>query len=72
MRDAPLASVIICTRNRPQVVMRTVRSLKRLEYPRFEMLLMDGSSSTDTVDIVSANFPEIHYRQFETLAGAPD
>jgi glycosyltransferase involved in cell wall biosynthesis len=26
---------------------------------------MDGSSSTDTVDIVSANFPEIHYRQVE-------
>jgi GT2 family glycosyltransferase len=61
MRDGPLASVIICTRNRPQVVMRTLRSLKRLEYPRFEVLLMDGSSSTDTVDIVRADFPEIHY-----------
>jgi GT2 family glycosyltransferase len=61
LRNAPLASVIICTRNRPEVLARTLRSLERLDYPAFEVLVMDGSWSTATADIVRSEFPDVRY-----------
>ncbi len=61
LRSAPLASVIICTRNRPEVLARTLRSLERLDYPNFEVLVMDSSASNATADIVRADFPAVRY-----------
>jgi len=61
LRDAPLASVIICTRNRHEVVARTLRSLKLLDYPNFEVIVADGSATTATADIVNADFNDVKY-----------
>jgi GT2 family glycosyltransferase len=62
MRNAPLATVIVCTRNRHQALARTLRSLEGLEYPDFEVLVIDSSSSSLTADVVRASFPNAHYR----------
>ena len=61
LRDAPLASVIICTRNRPDSLARTLRSLKLLDYPSFEVIVVDGSSTTATANIVCADFDTVRY-----------
>jgi glycosyltransferase involved in cell wall biosynthesis len=68
MRNAPLASVIVCTRNRPQVLARTLRSLEQLEYPDFEVLVIDSSSSSLTADLIRATFADAHYRHVGDFA----
>jgi glycosyltransferase involved in cell wall biosynthesis len=61
LRDAPFTSVIICTRNRPETLGRTLRSLERLDYPSYEILVIDGSPSQETADLVREGFPEVRY-----------
>jgi glycosyltransferase involved in cell wall biosynthesis len=61
LQDAPFASVIICTRNRHELIARTLRSLKLLAYPNFEVIVVDGSTTTATDDIVRAEFDDVKY-----------
>ena len=60
-RQAPLASVIVCTRNRHAQVARTLRSVKLLDYPAFEIIVVDGSASTATADLIRAEFDDVKY-----------
>jgi GT2 family glycosyltransferase len=59
--DAPLVSVLICTRDRPASLERALGSLEALEYPRFEVIVADGSPSPDTSKLVSTRFPSVRY-----------
>jgi glycosyltransferase involved in cell wall biosynthesis len=61
LREAPPVSVIICTRNRPESLRRTLKSLEQLEYPDFEVLVIDGSRDSATRELVSADFPGFRY-----------
>jgi len=58
---APRASVIVCTRNRPDVLGRALSSLEHLEYPNYETLVIDGSSNSESTDVVRTEFPYIRY-----------
>lgn len=62
LRDAPAASVIVCTRNRAALLRRTLRSLQALAYPGVEIIVMDGSATTETADLVRDEFPRVVYR----------
>jgi Glycosyl transferase family 2 len=46
--ESPLVSVIVCARNHAQDVARCVQSLLRQDYPRFEVIAVDGHSNDGT------------------------
>lgn len=51
----PLVSVVVCTRNRPESVLVTLRSLLAMHYRPFEIVLVDNAPSSDaTKDAVLA------------------
>ncbi len=43
--DCPSCSVVICTRDRPHYLERCLSALASLEYPRFEVLVVDNAPS---------------------------
>jgi GT2 family glycosyltransferase len=63
--DRPLLTVVLCTRDRPASVMRTLRSLGAMNYPSFEVVLVDNAPSSDaTKEAVLKEFgsdPRIRY-----------
>jgi glycosyltransferase involved in cell wall biosynthesis len=63
--DAPPVSVVVCTRDRPAGAVTTVRGLLALEYPRFEVVLVDNAPTSDaTKDAVLGEFgadPRLRY-----------
>jgi glycosyltransferase involved in cell wall biosynthesis len=55
--DRPLISVVVCTRNRPESLLITLRRLTALRYAPFEVVVVDNASSSDlTRDLVHAEF----------------
>lgn len=59
--DPPPVSVVICTRNRADLLARTLASFEALEYPNYELLVVDGSHSRQTADVVQERFPNARY-----------
>ncbi len=52
---APTVSVIVATRERPELLARCLQSLCDLEYPDFEIVVVDNAPSSDrTREVVSA------------------
>lgn len=47
LAQAPFISVIVSTRDRPDVLGRCLHSLLALEYPRYEVLVVDNAPSSD-------------------------
>jgi glycosyltransferase involved in cell wall biosynthesis len=62
---APWASIVIGTRERPDSLAATLDSMLALEYPRFEVIVVDNASTTDrTQELVASRYsdvPEIRY-----------
>jgi glycosyltransferase involved in cell wall biosynthesis len=57
--DRPLVSVVVCTRNRPDGALATLRSLLAMHYRPFEIVLVDNAPSSDaTKDAVLAAYGE--------------
>ena len=44
---APAISVIVCTRDRPDLLTRCLASLRKIDYPSFEVVVVDNASKTD-------------------------
>jgi len=61
LRDPPSATVMICTRNRPALLRRSLRSLQELDYPDVELMVVDGSPGPETADLVRREFPDVTY-----------
>lgn len=45
--EAPGFSVVLCTRDRPQLAARALAELAALDYPNFEVLLVDNAPTSD-------------------------
>ena len=43
----PTCSVVICTRNRPEALVRCLQALAQLAYPRYEVLVVDNAPCDD-------------------------
>jgi GT2 family glycosyltransferase len=57
LTDHPLVSVVVCTRDRPEGAMVTLRGLEQLHYEPFEIVLVDNAPSSDlTKQAVLAEF----------------
>ena len=48
--DGPLASVIVATRERPASLVRCIESLLRMDYPHYEIIVVDNDPTTDTTE----------------------
>jgi glycosyltransferase involved in cell wall biosynthesis len=63
--SAPLASVVVPTRDRPDWLADCLRSLIRLEYPRYEIIVVDNAPATEaTAELVRRDFahlPHVRY-----------
>lgn len=56
---APFVSVLVATRDRPFTLARTLESLLKMEYPDFEILVIDNAPSDDsTAKFMAANYPD--------------
>ena len=61
LRNAPKASVIVCTRNRPDVLRRSLQAIDALDYPDVEPIVVDGSSGSGTADLIRDEFAHVKY-----------
>lgn len=63
--EAPMISVVVCTRDRPDSVVTALRGLTGLDYPSFEIVVVDNApSSGATRDAVREQFsgdPRVRY-----------
>lgn len=62
--DPPRVSVIICTHNGSRTLRRALESLQRLNYPDYEVLVVDDGS-TDAVPEVATEFRDVRYVRIE-------
>jgi glycosyltransferase involved in cell wall biosynthesis len=52
--DTPVVSVLVCTRNRRENVLPTIRSVQAGGYARFELLILDQSDDDNTEKVSTA------------------
>jgi GT2 family glycosyltransferase len=50
---SPLVSIIICTSNRPNCLEKALQSLGLIRYQNFEVIVIDASSTNQTIEIVN-------------------
>jgi O-antigen biosynthesis protein len=64
-RNAPSATVVVATRERPHSLAATIDSILALEYPRFEVVVVDSAPLTGrTLEVVGARAdrgPDLRY-----------
>ena len=72
LADAPLISVVVCTRDRPQQLQTCLDHLDRQAYPRFEVIVVDNVPSGDeTRELVGRRPGSVPYTYLvEPRAGA--
>ena len=67
LEDAPFASIVVPTRDREESLAACVESLLKLEYPRYEIIVVDNRpSTTATQELIAGRFgdrsnPEVRY-----------
>ena len=60
--EAPLVTVVVCTRDRTQQLKDCLRSLSKLAYGNIDLLVVDNAPISDeTKDLVETLFPDIRY-----------
>jgi hypothetical protein len=57
--DKELVSIVIQTHNRIGKLVNLLDSIRKVNYPNFEIILVDNASDDGTVDIVRKKFPEV-------------
>jgi O-antigen biosynthesis protein len=61
-RRFPSVSVVVCTRDRTAELELCLEALVRLEYPRFEIIVVDNAPRTDDgMHLVETRFPGVGY-----------
>lgn len=53
----PSMSVVVCTRDRPQLLERCLESLARLDYPDYEVVVVDNAPTTNATADIVRRFP---------------
>jgi GT2 family glycosyltransferase len=61
LANAPLASVVLATKNRPELAARCLESILALDYPNFEVVVVDSSEESETKDLIEDRFREVNY-----------
>jgi glycosyltransferase involved in cell wall biosynthesis len=50
----PLVTIVVATKNSAKTVKKTMESISNLDYKNFEVLVVDGNSTDNTIDIIKA------------------
>jgi len=61
--DYPLVSIISVNYDHPEVTCQLLGSLRKITYPRIEVIVVDNASPNDDPSIILKSFPEIHFIQ---------
>jgi glycosyltransferase involved in cell wall biosynthesis len=65
LQEAPSVSVVVTTRDRPDSLEETLRSISAVKYPRFDIIIVDNApSNDDTAGLVrqlSSEFKNLRY-----------
>jgi GT2 family glycosyltransferase len=65
LSDAPFVSIVVATRDRAASLVRCVESLQALNYPSYEIIIVDNApSSSATADLIRQKYGEsdqVHY-----------
>lgn len=56
--ESPLVSIIVLNWNGEHVIRLSLDSIKKLEYPNTEMIIVDNGSTDSSVDIIRKEYPE--------------
>ncbi|HEY8283021.1 MAG TPA: glycosyltransferase [Chloroflexota bacterium] len=65
LADAPLVSVVVATRDRPAGVATCLDSLLALNYPHFEIIVVDNAPSSDaTRDLIRVNYGDVPWVRY--------
>lgn len=59
----PTISVVVCTRDRAASLERCLESLAALDYPEFEIVIVDNAPATDETRTLVARFPVRYVRE---------
>jgi glycosyltransferase involved in cell wall biosynthesis len=59
----PIVTVLLCTKNRSEWLVRCLRSLQELDFDRFDVLVVDNGSSQFEVPALTTRFPIRYFRQ---------
>ena len=57
----PSMSVVVCTREHPDVLERQLNSLAKLDYPNYEVIVVDNAPRTNGTRRVCDKFPQFRY-----------
>jgi len=57
-QKCPLVSIIVLNWNGEKVIRKCLNSVKRLNYPSVEVIVVDNGSTDASIDIVSRDFPD--------------
>lgn len=66
--NAPLASVVIPTRNRREILRENLRAVSTQTVP-IEIIVLDDGSTDGTPEMIRAEFPQVRYVRFDELRG---
>ena len=58
--QSPFVSIIVCSYNGGPTLAACLNSLRKLNYPAYEVILVDDGSTDDTA-YIAAQFPEVRY-----------
>lgn len=60
--ELPSITVAVCTRDRAPDLARCLEAISRLDYPNFDVVVVDNAPSTDaTRELVTRQFPNVRY-----------
>lgn len=60
--NAPMVSIIVCTHNRPDKLVRCLKALEMLDYTGFEVIVVDSAPEDDTIQkLINSMFPDVYY-----------
>jgi GT2 family glycosyltransferase len=69
MGDMPLVSIIIVNYNGKSLLQTCFKSLSKILYPNFEIILVDNNSIDDSVEYVKTNYPDTKIVQLDKNYG---
>jgi glycosyltransferase involved in cell wall biosynthesis len=61
LKSAPSVSVVLATKNRLELANRCLDSIYQLDYPNFEVVVVDSSTGSDTKSLIEEHFPNVRY-----------
>ncbi len=65
LADAPFATVVVATRDRADILAKSLRSLLALDYPRYEILVVDNAPSTNaTAELVHGTYGHLSHVRY--------